>query len=972
MSKTFRVFVSSTFQDLKAERNVLQEQTFHRLLGYCRERGASFQAIDLRWGVSEQASLDQQAMNICLGEIRRCQNITPRPNFFVLLGQRYGWRPPPPQVPADVFERMLQVVSEGERELLGQWYCRDDNSVPPEYILLPRDPEGPYAEHKNWQPVEQALYEAVCTGAKAMGLKGPDLLPWFASATHQEIAAGALSVANPGDKVVCAFREIQDAPVDRQGNPTGGAEAFIDSNQHDIRELKAELKGLIPQRNIRDYTARWSKTAGQPTREYLDGFADDVFAALREQVDRELEDPTPREKREAYCIQPDAALDAEGRAHHEVAEGHLTHFVGRDVILGRIADYMGADEPHPLVISGEGGTGKSALMAKAIEQTQKSQPQAQLVYRFIGATPASSSTRSLLRGLCRELCRRYGGDEAEVPEDHNELSTDFRERLEAVASSAPLALVLDALDQIPEGDLGRTLAWIPNELPEHVRLVVSRRPVQTLDALQSRRPEVLELGGMSPEEGNVLLDTWLDDAGRALQAAQRAEVDQKFAQSESRPLYLRLAFEEARRWPSWQEPETLASGMEGIIRNNLFARLAHEEHHGPVLISRALSYLAASRYGLAEDEILSVLSRDPEVYAWFLRNTYHLPPDIVACAQHYLHDQGQQIDTNKATAWLEGLRRDEQQLRKVLTEMLAGPKGPHLPVVLWARLLDGVPRTARAKSVVVAAGGFQANIEWLKEFWGEAADNFLIRGTPYDKGRLLRILLDNGAKPVGDPRQCHAVAIDARAPKFDGGIVTRLDCVSFGIVVNKNAQRFYDEGEDFWPKRYAIWGRLVAKQPDQIAYSIIDSKSIDLFMPSVFPPFEASSIKEMAALLELDPAALEQTVFAFNGATRPGTFNTTVMDDCTTEGLDPPKSHWARPLDTPPFYGYPLRPGITFTYLGVTVDEQAGTPSANIFAAGEIMSGNILGKGYMAGFGMTIGTVFGRTAGKGAARYASD
>ena len=293
-------------------------------------------------------------------------------------------------------------------------------------------------------------------------------------------------------------------------------------------------------------------------------------------------------------------------------------------------------------------------------------------------------------------------------------------------------------------------------------------------------------------------------------------------------------------------------------------------------------------------------------------------------------------------------------------------------------LLDGVPRTVRAKSVVVAAGGFQANIEWLKEFWGEAADNFLIRGTPYDKGRLLRILLDNGAKPVGDPRQCHAVAIDARAPKFDGGIVTRLDCVSFGIVVNKNAQRFYDEGEDFWPKRYAIWGRLVAKQPDQIAYSIIDSKSIDIFMPSVFPPIEAGSIREMATALELDPVALERTVSAFNGATRPGTFDSTVMDDCATEGLDPPKSHWARPLDTPPFYGYPLRPGITFTYLSVTVDEQArvimddGTPSANMFAAGEIMSGNILGKGYMAGFGMTIGTVFGRTAGKGAASYAID
>ena len=290
----------------------------------------------------------------------------------------------------------------------------------------------------------------------------------------------------------------------------------------------------------------------------------------------------------------------------------------------------------------------------------------------------------------------------------------------------------------------------------------------------------------------------------------------------------------------------------------------------------------------------------------------------------------------------------------------------------------GTRQTVAARAVVVAAGGFQANIEWLKEAWGPAADNFIIRGTPYDKGRLLRILLDRGAKPVGDPRQCHAVAIDARAPKFDGGIVTRLDCVSFGIVVNQQAERFYDEGEDFWPKRYAIWGRLVAQQPGQTAYSIIDAKSIDLFMPSVFPPIEAPSIREMAEKLGLDPDALEHTVAAFNAATRPGAFDPAELDGCATEGLAPPKSHWARPLDTPPFYGYPLRPGITFTYLGVTVNERAQVvmqddrPAPNIFAAGEIMAGNILGQGYMAGFGMTIGTVFGRIAGKEAVRYVID
>jgi tricarballylate dehydrogenase len=291
-------------------------------------------------------------------------------------------------------------------------------------------------------------------------------------------------------------------------------------------------------------------------------------------------------------------------------------------------------------------------------------------------------------------------------------------------------------------------------------------------------------------------------------------------------------------------------------------------------------------------------------------------------------------------------------------------------------LRGGIEHKLRAKAVVAAAGGFESNLEWLREAWGPPADNFLIRGTRFNMGRVLKILLAKGAKSIGDPTQGHCVAIDARSPKFDGGIVTRVDCVSLGIVVNHECKRFHDEGEDFWPKRYAIWGRLVAGQPDQIAYSIIDAKSMGKFMPPVFPPIKASSIRELATAMKLDPEALARTVDEFNAAVRPGTFDHTVLDDCATEGLAPPKTHWARRLDTPPYYVYPLRPGITFTYLGVTVDEKArmvladGQPCENIFAAGEIMAGNVLGKGYIAGIGLSIGTTFGRIAGEEAARHA--
>ena len=290
--------------------------------------------------------------------------------------------------------------------------------------------------------------------------------------------------------------------------------------------------------------------------------------------------------------------------------------------------------------------------------------------------------------------------------------------------------------------------------------------------------------------------------------------------------------------------------------------------------------------------------------------------------------------------------------------------------------ISGRETTVQARSVVLASGGFESNLDWLKEIWGGAADNFVIRGTPYNRGTVLKQMLACGAERVGDPSQCHAVAVDARAPKFDGGIVTRLDCLPFGIVVNARGDRFYDEGEDVWPKRYAIWGRLVAQQPDQIAYSIVDAKVSGAFMPSVFPPIVASSIRELASLLGLSPDALEATVTAFNRSVQPGAFDLRVLDDCRTEGLTLNKTHWAQAIDTPPFWGYPLRPGITFTYLGLKVDDRArvlmtgGRPAENIFAAGEIMAGNVLGKGYVAGVGMTIGTVFGQIAGREASNAA--
>ena len=241
------------------------------------------------------------------------------------------------------------------------------------------------------------------------------------------------------------------------------------------------------------------------------------------------------------------------------------------------------------------------------------------------------------------------------------------------------------------------------------------------------------------------------------------------------------------------------------------------------------------------------------------------------------------------------------------------------------------------------------------------------------------MLLDKGVQDIGDPTQCHAVAIDARAPKFDGGIITRHDSVVFGIVVNKHAQRFYDEGEDIWPKRYAIWGRLVAAQPDQIAYIIFDS--------TVRHELHADAVSADRGRRR-SPNSPASSSSIRRRWKRPSPIST---PRCSPAPSTTPSSTIAAPKASrrrrrigrarsrrAPYLAYPVRPGITFTYLGTRVNKQSrmvmkdGKPSANMFAAGEIMAGNVLGKGYAAGIGMTIGSVFGRVAGREAARNAKN
>ncbi len=280
-----------------------------------------------------------------------------------------------------------------------------------------------------------------------------------------------------------------------------------------------------------------------------------------------------------------------------------------------------------------------------------------------------------------------------------------------------------------------------------------------------------------------------------------------------------------------------------------------------------------------------------------------------------------------------------------------------------------------AKAVIICAGGHQADLDWLREDLGAAADGFAVRGTPYADGAALRILLDAGAKPVGHPGRCHLVAVDARGPKFDGGVVTRITTIPHGIVVDRDCRRFADEGTNLSKSHFSQWGTRIATCPGQIAFLILDAKGLARAAPSALPPIQADNIPALAMKLQLDPIALEVTVGAFNAAIPIADGMSPLR--CATIGLKPPKSRAAAALVVPPFACYPLRPGLTFIHYGVAVNSDMrimtnnGRPLGPLFAAGMIMAANVLGQGYLSGLGLTISTVFGRLAGEAAARHAA-
>jgi tetratricopeptide (TPR) repeat protein len=562
-----RVFVSSTFSDLKAERNILQSKVFPSLEHYCLLRGFQFQAIDLRWGVPGEAGLDHRTMQICFDELRRAQEVSPRPNFLVLLGDRYGWQPLAEEVTETEFRELEKAAGqlddeasrdkqadESATQVLRTWYRWDENADPVTYTLRSRNewPEGQQfaleREDEAWKKVEAVLWAVTNRAFPPDGLAGrfahipgadeplPSIVNFQASATEQEIWRGALAVPDAPEHVVAWYRTIRNRH-DFLGDAR--AKDFLDPKealQVAARELRDELSRKLHkdgEEDIKpvevDLRVADDPTKLEITRGHLKAMSEEIETRLVRIAEREIAAywqptghttaaPTPK-----ATGGPSEArkLELERQAHALFGESRAPKdgFVGRDTELEAIAKYLSdQDDRKPLVVHGPSGTGKTALLARAAQIATNRYPD-RVIQRYLGTTPGSSNLQSLLTSLCRALSP---DPERDLPVEVRLLQEEFDRLLNLATAQKPILLFLDAIDQLDEAEGARQTYWLRTPLAEHVRAVVSclrnEDTPENPDPLNVpfrafERRELLDgaigLDSLTEEEAMQAIDLWL-------------------------------------------------------------------------------------------------------------------------------------------------------------------------------------------------------------------------------------------------------------------------------------------------------------------------------------------------------------------------------------------------------------------------------------------------------------------------------
>ena len=619
------MFLSSTFRDMHAERDHLSRMVFPELRSRCEQRGVEFVGIDLRWGITQEEAERTGTLAVCLEEIDRC-----RPFFVCLLGDRFGWVPPPDAIPEEFFERVRHAPAGllGDEIGLETWYRLDETSVPPvRRLRLDR-------------PITEEVATALADFWEAAGLPHAG-----DSITAREILHGVLEAGHPSTHALVYIRKR--GPHLDPAFPSALVPVFVEQDPRRRAKLEAlgqRIRERADRVVVRDYEvgyaglriessflpselssaerdllkdgviqpAEWPvlspamcaalEVHGTVAPSGIEALGEQVLADLWSAIDLELAEPAQ-------------SLDAHARErtqHERFLVERTRLFVGREDLLLRLLAYVGAGDDHePLVVTGPPGSGKSALLAETARRCREQFPNALVVPHFIGAIAQSVELTTTLRSLC-EVLRRACAIVDQVPEDPDKLRVQLPVFLEKAGSKRPVILVLDALNQLDPRGRSHDLGWFPFRVPSGVRVIASTLAGACLDRLRAlvTSDHVVEVSPLSETDRIALVREHLGRHRKKLTSAQLAPLLDTGARADAGlPLYLLVALNELclfGNYPALEEriarlPPTLPE-----LFSQVLARLEYD--HGLQLTEEVCTSLAVSRSGLQEVEVLDVLA----------------------------------------------------------------------------------------------------------------------------------------------------------------------------------------------------------------------------------------------------------------------------------------------------------------------------------------------------------------------------
>ena len=647
-NKTFRLFISSTFNDFCREREILQTKVFPQITEYATKQGFNFQPIDLRWGISEEAQLDQKTVELCLNEVRECKSHQ-HPNFLIMIGDRYGWVPLPYAIDIGEFDSLLSLLSEQDTKTLLQWYRKDMNQVPAAYTLQER-----YFESKQsdvWAKLENNLQRILQDAVLRSELTDEQQRKYFTSATEGEAEEGIIPYIKP-----TLFQQnvlLSQNPYllkNDSDNVFGFLRTIDNASQQDGKFIQEDYnEALAFKQRVAD---ELKNTLSLHTRQidgnnldesYLLEFTAKTIEFLKNQVDKQ------KEYIEKQTLTP---LQLEQQAQRRFAQHKSKNFVGQQSLRDRVASYVASTNQQPLLICGTSGSGKSSLMAKLVAEIQENQENP-VLYRFVGATAHSSSSKDILTSLFDELNIDIAGrEQKDTVEDFIQFSKRLCHSFSTIKKD--VIILIDAVDQLRNED---DFLWLPNKLPENVKVIISslrdkKHPKDSLNyqILETKISPENRIELQDFESSEQLLIALLANENRTLQQGQMKYFEKQF-QTAKTPLYVYVAAQEIKSWKSTDLignqcyiegdiVEYLKPTQQGIV-NEFITNLSSIYHHNQDFINRSFGYLFASRDGLSERQLLELLAIDKGLIKSVAPEDFHQNTNKVLPLIHWsrLHAQ---------------------------------------------------------------------------------------------------------------------------------------------------------------------------------------------------------------------------------------------------------------------------------------------------------------------------------------------